>query len=120
MPVCEETPNGPSRDALASGRGLVGPRRGGGDDGGAPKQEEARGATRHCRAAPLGTGLGNQASTPSFLQQPLRYSAATRGKVLGELTLEEDSAERASLGLVASGALTSASGSSERRDFPSK
>jgi hypothetical protein len=40
--------------------------------------------------------------------------------MLGELTLEEDSAERPGLELVAPGALTSASGSSERRDFPSK
>jgi len=40
--------------------------------------------------------------------------------MLGEFTLEEDSTERASSELVAPGALTSASGSSERRDFPSK
>ena len=45
-----------------------------------------------------GDRLGDQASTPKFLRQALRYSAAT---MLGELTLEEDSAERASLGLVA-------------------
>src|SRR5512143_1487188 len=50
-----------------------------------------------------------QASTPKFFQQPLRYSAATGGDTLEELTLEEDSAEGASLGLVAPGALTSAS-----------
>jgi hypothetical protein len=50
----------------------------------------------------------------------LRYSAATGGNMLGEFTLEEDSAERASSELVAPGALTPTSGSSERRDFPSK
>jgi hypothetical protein len=36
-----------------------------------------------------------------FLQKFLPYSAATGCKVLGELTLDEDSAERSSLELVA-------------------
>jgi hypothetical protein len=52
----------------------------------------------------------------------LRYSAATGGNLLGELTLEELSAGRDPklAEPFAPGALASASGSSERRDFPSK
>jgi hypothetical protein len=76
--------------------------------------------TKTATMAEYGDRLGEQDSTPKLLQQPPRYSAATGGNMLGELTLEEDSAEGASLALVAPGALTSASGLSERRDFPSK
>jgi len=52
----------------------------------------------------------------------LRYSAATGGNMLGELTLGELSAERDPklAEPFALGAFISASGLSERRDFPSK
>ena len=57
-----------------------------------------------------------------FLEQPLRYSAATGGNRLGELTPGELSAEwdpKLAEPFVL-GAFISASGLSERRDFPSK
>ena len=62
-----------------------------------------------------------QASNAEIPQQPLRYSAATGGR-LGELTLGERSVEwdpKLAEPLVL-GAFISAIGLSERRDFPSK
>src|SRR5262249_12376333 len=72
---------------------------------------------------PSGDRHGGPASKASFdaeTSESLSYSAATEGNMLGELTREEDSSERTCLEFVSPVVLASSSGSSERRDFPSK